>query len=891
MSTNPESATATRYRFGTAEFIVGRLELLVDGQSIKLEPRPIGVLHELLAHAGEVVTKDELHQVVWDGRPTVDNVIANAVAKLRKALGPDNVEFIRTIPRVGYQLIGVVERVNAEPSASSNLNLQVGEAVPGRDRYLLQRILGASYGHEVWLAHDRLGEESRVFKFSLSGETLSSLKRELTLSRYLQQSLSKEHMDSFVPVLDWNFEAPPFFVEMAYCGVNLDQWCATHKPLANQGLEQRLRLFLAVARAVGAAHSLGILHKDIKPANILVDDSVNPAQVRLLDFGSGKILDPTRLDDLGITQLGFTRTGDTAQAGGTPMYFSPEIIRGELPTIQSDVYALGVLLYQLVLGDLKQPIVSDWHEIIGDGLLREDISAATQGDRLQRLQSVAELVDRIQGRERRLAERASATAERQALAAAHNVLERNRVRRPWIAATLIVLIVGLGIATNLYKRSEAARDQAENINAFWNEELIRAGDPHQSGIMTVADVLDRAASRVSERFYDDARTRAFIHKTLGNAYMGLSRQPDGVKEFRAALNSFQQAGGERSEQALLARLQLSRAHFIASQFEEGKAEYDLAMSQIGDVAKRSMELQFAVAHSAGTRSAREDQWEAAVQHFEQALSIHKQLQVSSRREWYRVAILLVDAYRHTAQPEKALQLLEEMLAPSVQVDDVGLGRIATARLQRGQMLIDQGHYIEGEKTIRAAIPELRKAYGSDSFTAMVAEADMSSLSLKLERWGEAVEYAQKATDGFVKRLGSTHIISYKGNTMLGAAQLYAGQLQVAQMTLQHSVDGIAAIADSDAKSTHAPRYFLALTLALNGEFAQAAELLRGITPETMLADMPAEDWTTKLQLFRELLAHADTSQPLQTETLKKLKEGSEHLLLRRLTISMQADET
>jgi serine/threonine protein kinase len=105
-------------------------------------------------------------------------------------------------------------------------------------------------------------------------------------------------------------------------------------------LEQRLRMFLKVCAAVHAAHSIRIVHRDLKPQNILVTANGTP---KLLDFGIAKLLDdPQTLQTLAITQLGFRVL--------TPEYSSPEQVRCESITPASDIYVLGILLYELLSG-------------------------------------------------------------------------------------------------------------------------------------------------------------------------------------------------------------------------------------------------------------------------------------------------------------------------------------------------------------------------------------------------------------------------------------------------------------------------------------------------------------------------------------------------------------
>src|ERR1044071_1769604 len=95
------------WRFADCEFDELRRELHVRGHLVEIETKPWEVLRQLLPHAGEVVTKEELLEAVWPDVVVVDGSLATAVSKLRKALGDDSL--VVTLPRVGYRLAAQVQ--------------------------------------------------------------------------------------------------------------------------------------------------------------------------------------------------------------------------------------------------------------------------------------------------------------------------------------------------------------------------------------------------------------------------------------------------------------------------------------------------------------------------------------------------------------------------------------------------------------------------------------------------------------------------------------------------------------------------------------------------------------------------------------------------------------
>src|SRR6202140_1017419 len=326
-------ATSGRmWRFADYEFDEMSRELRVKGRAVELESKPLDLLLQLLLHAGEVVTKEELLESVWPGVTVVDGSLATAVSKLRKAMGDEERPAILTVPRVGYRLAVPVHCQTIAAPPGPQLGFKAGETVPGREQWHFSRPMEVSGSSEVWLAENPKTHQQRVFKFAADGARLKGLKREITVSRFLRESLGDR--PEFVRILEWNFETPPFFLESEYAGPNLAEWAESQGGLSKIPLSDRLQLLIDVASALAAAHGIGVLHKDLKPANILVVPGASGEwQIKLADFGSASLFDPSRLQALGITNLGFTQTSslDSPPLTGTLMYLAPEVLAGQSP--------------------------------------------------------------------------------------------------------------------------------------------------------------------------------------------------------------------------------------------------------------------------------------------------------------------------------------------------------------------------------------------------------------------------------------------------------------------------------------------------------------------------------------------------------------------------------
>ena len=869
-----DEAPLYRYRFEDAEFDEARLEVRVGGLPVELEQRPLQLLAELLRQPDEVLTKEELFERVWAGRPTVDNVLANAIAKLRRALGPAAGERIVTLPRVGYRLAGPVERVAVGRRLDSSLDLRPGAAVPGRSNFQLESRLGPSRGSEVWLARHAKTREPRVYKFAGDGEKLSALKREATLYRVLAEGLGER--PDIGRIFDWNFETPPFFLECEYGGANLGEWAAAGH-LQPLGLEERIGLFLQIAGAVAAAHSVGVLHKDLKPANVLVAPRERGWQVRLTDFGSGRLLEPGRLEELGITRLGLTVTQGVGSdsSSGTPLYLAPELIAGQPPTVCSDVYALGLMLYQLVCGDLRRPLAPGWEANIGDELLREDIAAATNGNPAHRLAGVAELAARLGSREARRTQRDEARAAALRAEAAERALERSRARRPLLLAAIAALLLGLGVSLWFYLQAAATARQLERqvrvaraVDDFMAQDLIGAANPSTSGRtgVTVIEAAKAAQPHIDQRFADAPEIRAALHQAMQETLAGLTDYESSIPEGRKAVEAHLAA---RPVDVL--GLSESRIRLAWSLSREG--HYDEASALLKDAAPDVAQLM--PAHP----ETQIRHWEAQSQIAIDQLDGKASLELD-RKAWAlmqtlpdadpvfreRIEFNLAESLRMANEVGQSEAVLRDLVARQTLHWGAGHWKTQFTSAVLGNNLMIQQRYAEAAVLLPPAIASLDAGLGRDSRRALMARSILANIHLQQQQYAQAMPLLAEVYAGFVKLSGENSLAPLSYLSTLGNATLLSGDARAAEPLLRKAFRIAQDQLPADSPMQDGMRYNLAACLLDLRRPTEAAPLLQGIDAgrlaQSSLPPPPAPQAMIDYQAGRVALQRGDPAAAL-----------------------------
>ncbi|MBJ7575644.1 serine/threonine-protein kinase [Luteimonas sp. MC1828] len=238
----------------------------------------------------------------------------------------------------------------AEPVVSQLPHARTGAMV---GPYQLERMIGEGGMGQVWLAGraDGLYQRRVALKLLRPGLGDPNLRLRFTRERQILARLEHAHIARLLDA-GISSDQQPYLALEYVDGEPITDWCRARAPT----IRQRIHLFLQVCEAVSHAHANLIVHRDLKPSNILVTPL---DEVRLLDFGIAKLLDtPDAAPDN-------TRTGLRAF---TLHYAAPEQIRGEPVTTMTDVYSLGVVLYELLVGAkpyrLKRQSDAEWEEAI-----------------------------------------------------------------------------------------------------------------------------------------------------------------------------------------------------------------------------------------------------------------------------------------------------------------------------------------------------------------------------------------------------------------------------------------------------------------------------------------------------------------------------------------------
>ena len=389
--------------------------------------------------------------------------------------------------------------------------------------YLIISLLAAGGMGEVYLAEDtELGRKVAI-KLVKRGFGMAEIARHLRHEARILAALNDPHIARLYGVSTTS-EGVPYFIMEYVEGERVDDYCKHHGLTTNE----RLELFRKVCAAVSYAHQHLVIHRDIKPGNIRVTPNGEP---KLLDFGIAKLLDPE-------TTLAGEQTMTFAGVM-TPYYASPEQVRGENMTTASDVYSLGVLLYEMLTGERPYRLtnlkpyqiaqaISD-QEPTRPSLLRRGLAGdletillmALRKEPERRYSSVGQFSEDIR---RYLAGRPLAARKDTWSYRSAKFVQRHRLGAATVTLVLLTLLGGIVATSWEEQTARQEKAKAESISAFL-EQILNYSNPYfdparQNGqVATVTEMLDQAARQLgSGAFAGQPEVRAELERIIGFSY-------------------------------------------------------------------------------------------------------------------------------------------------------------------------------------------------------------------------------------------------------------------------------------------------------------------------------------------------------------------------------------
>jgi serine/threonine protein kinase/Tfp pilus assembly protein PilF len=699
----------------------------------------------------------------------------------------------------------------------------------------------------------------------------------------------------------------PFLAMELVDGAPLAQWVAESSP----SLRKKLDLFVELCLAVQHAHERGVLHRDLKPDNVLVEHDGKP---KVLDFGIARAVGA----DVGAA----TRLTEAGSIIGTLSYMSPERLAGDPDAIdtRSDVYSLGVILHELVSG--RRP-----HDIeglpIGKAIetiqfqdpppfpatanvsrdLQIIVAKAIDKQPARRYASAAALADDVQ---RFLRDEAIAARPASTLYQVSKLVRRHRAFAIGAVAVVVMLVLGLSGTMWQARRAEARRQEAEHEKSVAQAEKAKAEEnaaetklvaDFQSGILSDLNVDEFGHSLVVELRKDlennlgrIGRTPHEIEETLASFDAAIrSANPTNVarrvletRVFAPAVEEIEKEYGEKRLLAATLETPLADTLTKLGLYELGihaaRHAVDTRRKDLGDDAPETrdsinrlatlllLEGEVAEADPLIRETLAHDRAELGDEHPATLHAIH-------------ALAYLLHARGELAEAEPLYR--EALAGQRVKLgakDPDTLGSINDlARLLQGQ-----GNFAEAEPLFREALASRRTQLGNEHPDTIISKNNLANLLQDEGKLGEAEPLYREALDGQRAKFGDEHPITLIVIDNLASLLRDQGQLAEAEHLYRESLAGFRAQLGDAHPDTLVSSSNLAGLLHKRGQLAEAETLFRAALAgqRTELGDEHPDTLVTINGLAVLLLSEGklDEAEPLFREALavSRAKLGEEH---------------